>query len=42
VVREAFVDSDGEQRRLVWSVTENRLGLTHVEVLKHTLESRPG
>jgi uncharacterized protein YndB with AHSA1/START domain len=29
VAREAFVDSDGEQRRLVWSVTESRLGLTH-------------
>ncbi|MEV0717651.1 SRPBCC family protein [Asanoa sp. NPDC050611] len=27
--REAFVDSDDEQRRLVWSVTESRLGLTH-------------
>jgi Polyketide cyclase / dehydrase and lipid transport len=29
VAREAFVDSDDEQRRLVWSVTESGLGLTH-------------
>lgn len=29
VAREAFVDRDDEQRRLVWSVTESRLGLTH-------------
>lgn len=29
VAREAFVDSDDKQRRLVWSVTESRLGLTH-------------
>jgi Polyketide cyclase / dehydrase and lipid transport len=29
VAREAFVDSDDEQRRLVWSVIESRLGLTH-------------
>jgi hypothetical protein len=29
VAREAFVDSDDEQRRLVWSVTDSRLGLTH-------------
>jgi hypothetical protein len=29
VAREAFVDSDDAQRRLVWSVTESRLGLTH-------------
>lgn len=80
VARETFVDSDDELRRLVWSVTESRLGLTHhnasaqvfaepgggtrfvwiadvlpheaaapvgqmmdrgVEVLKHTLETRP-
>jgi hypothetical protein len=80
VARETFVDSDNEQRRLVWSVTESQLGLTHhnasaqvfaepgggtrfvwitdvlpheaaapigqmmdrgIEVLKHTLETRP-
>lgn len=29
VAREAFVDSDDEQRRLVWSVTESGVGLTH-------------
>ena len=29
VAREAFVDSDDAQRRLVWSVTESQLGLTH-------------
>jgi hypothetical protein len=29
VAREACVDSDNDQRRLVWSVTESRLGLTH-------------
>jgi hypothetical protein len=29
VAREALVDSDDDQRRLVWSVTESRLGLTH-------------
>jgi hypothetical protein len=29
VAREALVDSDDEQRRLVWSVIESRLGLTH-------------
>jgi len=29
VAREAFVDSDDEQRRLVWSVTESAVGLTH-------------
>jgi hypothetical protein len=29
VAREALVDSDHDQRRLVWSVTESRLGLTH-------------
>ncbi|MEV4624319.1 SRPBCC family protein [Asanoa sp. NPDC049573] len=29
VAREAFVDHDEQQRRLVWSVTESALGLTH-------------
>lgn len=29
VAREALVDSDDEQRRLVWSVTQSGLGLTH-------------
>lgn len=29
VARETLVDSDDEQRRLVWSVTESRLGLSH-------------
>lgn len=29
VAREALVDIDDDQRRLVWSVTESRLGLTH-------------
>ena len=29
LAREAFIDSDGEQRRLVWSVTDSRLGLAH-------------
>jgi uncharacterized protein YndB with AHSA1/START domain len=29
VAREAFVDGDDQQRRLVWSVTDSGLGLTH-------------
>lgn len=29
VAREALVDSDDGQRRLVWAVTESRLGLSH-------------
>lgn len=29
VAREALVDSNDEQRRLVWSVTGSRLGLSH-------------
>jgi hypothetical protein len=29
VAREALVDSDGEQRRLVWSVTDSGLGFSH-------------
>jgi hypothetical protein len=29
VARETLIDSDDQQRRLVWSVTESRLGFAH-------------
>ena len=42
VARETFVDSDDEQRRLVWSVTESRLGLTHHNASAQVFEEQGG
>ena len=42
VGREALVDSDDAQRRLVWSVTESRLGLTHHNASAQVFEEPGG
>jgi carbon monoxide dehydrogenase subunit G len=42
VARETLVDSDGEQRRLVWSVTESRIGLTHHNASAQVFEEPSG
>lgn len=42
VARETFVDSDDEQRRLVWSVTESGLGLTHHNASAQVFEEQGG
>jgi Polyketide cyclase / dehydrase and lipid transport len=40
--RETLVDSDDDQRRLVWSVTQSRLGLTHHNASAQVFEEQHG